>query len=443
MGQRAMSEPVIRSLVARRIWDSRGRPTVEAEVGLSDGVVGRGIAPAGASRGSREAIDKRDGGERLGGLDVQKALAGIRAEIAPALFDLDPFDQAGVDAKLVAIDGTPNKARLGGNALTAVSLGVLHAAAASRGLPLWRYCLGDAPAIVPLPEIQIFGGGAHAGRRTDVQDFMVVAPRAKTFAEALEVTAGVYHAAGAIMAERGLLQGVADEGGWWPAFSTNEQALDTLMLAIDRAGRAPGNEVAISLDVAASEFGHDGLYRLGLEKRELDRDGLAEMLLDGYAWNGSVYRSLSQVAKAITGTNWNGHRFFGLKAVRDRASNTKSSATPKPNSLLDIGMSPTHAAFAPATPDRSTHLATKESASARANESARRPTGEGGPKAHRIGSRKGPAFRPQRGPATSSSRSGGRDARSDRRGAAVGERVEAEVTHRLGRGATSTRARCD
>ena len=274
-----MSEPVIRSLSARRIWDSRGRPTVEAEVRLSDGAVGRGIAPAGASRGSREAIDKRDGGEHLGGLDVQKALAGICAEIAPALTGLDPFDQAGVDAKLVAIDGTPNKGRLGGNALTAVSLGVLHAAAASRGLPLWRYCLGDAPAIVPLPEIQIFGGGAHAGRRTDIQDFMVIAPRAKTFAEALEVTAEVYHAAGAMMAERGLLQGVADEGGWWPAFGSNEDALDALMRAIERAGLAPGVDVAISLDVAASEFGCGGRYRLGLEKRELDRDALTAMLL--------------------------------------------------------------------------------------------------------------------------------------------------------------------
>ncbi len=274
-----MSEPVIRLLSARRIWDSRGRPTVEAEVALSDGAVGRGIAPAGASRGSREAIDKRDGGERLGGLDVQKALAGIRAEIAPALVGLDPFDQAGVDSRLIAIDGTPNKGRLGGNALTAVSLGVLHAAAASRGLPLWRYCLGDAPAIVPLPEIQIFGGGAHAGRRTDIQDFMVIAPRAKTFAEALEVTAEVYHAAGAMMAERGLLQGVADEGGWWPAFNANEEALDALMRAIERAGFAPGADVAISLDVAASEFGRDGRYRLGLEKRELDRDALTDMLL--------------------------------------------------------------------------------------------------------------------------------------------------------------------
>jgi enolase len=276
-----MSEPVIRSLVARRIWDSRGRPTVEAEVALSDGAVGSGIAPAGASRGSREAVDKRDGGTRLGGLDVQDALEGMRTEIAPALAGLDPFDQGLIDARLIALDGTSNKARLGGNALTAVSLAVLHAAAASRGLPLWRHCLGDAPAIIPLPEIQIFGGGAHAGRRTDVQDFMVVAPRAKTFAGALEVTAEVYHAAGAIMAERGLLQGVADEGGWWPAFSTNEEALETLMRAIERARFVPGTDVAISLDVAASEFGGGGRYRLGLEKRELDRDAMAEMLL---AW---------------------------------------------------------------------------------------------------------------------------------------------------------------
>jgi enolase len=274
-----MSETVIQSVRSRRIWDSRGRPTIEAEVALSDGVVGRGIAPAGASRGSREAVDKRDGGKRFGGLDVQSALAGIRTEIAPALVGLDPVDQSGVDARLVAIDGAVNKARLGGNALTAVSLAVLQAAAASRGVPLWRHLRGDGPALIPLPEIQIFGGGAHAGRRIDIQDFMVVAPRAKTFAEALEITAEVYSAAGRIMADRGLLQGVADEGGWWPAFSSNEEALDTLMRAIEGAGFAPGEDVAISLDVAASEFGHAGRYRLGLEARELDRDGLAELLL--------------------------------------------------------------------------------------------------------------------------------------------------------------------
>ena len=233
-----MTEPVIQSVRARRIWDSRGRPTVEVDVALSDGAVGRGVAPAGASRGSREAVEKRDGGSRLGGLDVQQALAGVRTEIAPALVGRDPFDQEAVDKALADLDGTETFVRLGGNAVTATSLSVLHAAAASRGLPLWRYLNGDIPALIPLPEIQIFGGGAHAGRRTDVQDFMVVAPSAKSFAEALEVTAEVYHAAGRIMAERGLLMGVADEGGWWPAFSTNEEALDTLMRAIERA--APG-----------------------------------------------------------------------------------------------------------------------------------------------------------------------------------------------------------
>ncbi|MBV8106369.1 MAG: phosphopyruvate hydratase [Hyphomicrobiales bacterium] len=274
-----MSDPVIRSLRARRVWDSRGRPTVEAEIALSDGAVGRGIAPAGASRGSREAVEKRDGGPRFGGLDVRDALQGIHAEIAPALIGGDPFDQAGLDRRLVALDGTPTLMRLGGNALTAVSLAALQAAAGSRKLPLWRYLAGDGPALIPLPEIQIFGGGAHAGWRTDVQDFMVVAPSAKSFAEALETTAEVYYAAGRIMAERGLVQGVADEGGWWPAFSSNEQALDALMLAIERAGFAPGDDVAISLDVAASEFGRGGRYRLGLEKRELDQDGLAGMLL--------------------------------------------------------------------------------------------------------------------------------------------------------------------
>ena len=173
----------------------------------------------------------------------------------------------------------PIKARLGGNALTAVSLAVLAAGAASRGLPLWRRLADEGAVTIPLPEIQIFGGGAHAGRRVDIQDFMIIAPRAKTFAEALETTAEVYRAAGLIMAERGLLQGVADEGGWWPAFANNEEALDTLMRAIERAGYAPGEDVAISLDVAASEFGRDGRYRLGLEGREFDRDAWAEHLM--------------------------------------------------------------------------------------------------------------------------------------------------------------------
>jgi len=274
-----MSEPVIQSVRARRIWDSRGRPTVEADVRLSDGAKGRGIAPAGASRGMREAVERRDGGARFGGLDVEGALAGIRDEIAPELVGRDPFDQAAIDAALIALDGAPNKQRLGGNATVAVSLAVLHAAAASRTLPLWRHLASDRAVRLPLPEIQIFGGGAHAGRRVDIQDFMVMSPKASSFSEAIAIAAEIYRAAGAIMAERGLLNGVADEGGWWPAFSSNEEALDTLMRAIERAGYTPGDEAAISLDVAASQFGRDGRYKLALEGRELDRDGLAEYLI--------------------------------------------------------------------------------------------------------------------------------------------------------------------
>jgi enolase len=271
----------IAAVVGRRVWDSRGRPTVEAEVRLEGGAMGRAIAPAGASTGSGEAVDLRDGGERLKGLDVTKAVANVNGEIAKALRNMDVRDQAALDRRLIDLDGTPNKGRLGGNALIAVSMAALHAAAAAAGEPLWRHLCGadPEPVRVPLPEIQIFGGGAHAGRRVDVQDFMVVCPGADSFAEALDWTAAVYQAAGEIMADAGKLMGVADEGGYWPAFSTNEQALDALLKAIERAGFEPGEQVAISLDIAASDFGEHGFYRLGLEKRELDSDGMCEMLL--------------------------------------------------------------------------------------------------------------------------------------------------------------------
>jgi enolase len=262
----------------RRIWDSRGRPTIEAEVWLDDGSIGRGIAPAGASRGSREAIDKRDGGARLGGMDVKGALAGIAREIAPALIGMDASEQSLVDERLINLDGTPDKSHLGGNAIVAVSLATLHAAAASAGVPLWQYLAAGAPVSLPMPEIQIFGGGAHAGRRIDIQDLMVMATAATSFEQAIEMTAEVYLAAGRLMAESGRRQGVADEGGYWPVFDSNEEAIETLLKAIEAAGFVPGSEVAISLDIAASEFGADGRYRLGLESRELDSDGLCELL---------------------------------------------------------------------------------------------------------------------------------------------------------------------
>jgi enolase len=272
-------DPTITRINARRIWDSRGRPTIEADVHLADGSVGRGVAPAGASRGSREAIEKRDGGKALRGLDVQQALAMLQTEIAPALVGKDARDQALIDRSLIALDGTADKSRLGANAIVAVSLGVAQAAAASAKMPFWRSLAKGNPASLPLPEIQIFGGGAHAGRRIDIQDLMVTAVGATTYDEALEMTSNVYQAAGSIMAERGLLAGVADEGGYWPQFKNNTEALETLVLSIEKSGHEPGKDIAISLDIAASEFGKNGSYQLALEERSLDSDGLIELLL--------------------------------------------------------------------------------------------------------------------------------------------------------------------
>jgi enolase len=274
-----VSDTAIIDLRGRRVWDSRGRPTVEAEVTLACGAQGRAIAPAGASKGSGEAVDRRDGGSAFGGYDVRQAVAAVNGPIADALAGVDADDQAAVDARLIELDGTANKRRLGGNATIAVSMAAAHAAAAAHGRPLWRHLGGLSAQTLPLPEIQIFGGGAHAAGRVDIQDFMVIATGAGDFAEALDWTAEVYRAAGLLMADAGLLQGVADEGGFWPAFDSNEQALDMLLRAIERAGYKPGEEVAISLDVAASELGRGGRYRLGLERKELDSAALAEMLL--------------------------------------------------------------------------------------------------------------------------------------------------------------------
>ncbi|TQV83600.1 phosphopyruvate hydratase [Denitrobaculum tricleocarpae] len=270
----------IKSLQARRVWDSRGNPTVEVTVELEGGARGRAIAPAGASRGTREAVDLRDGGSRLRGLDVQEALTNVNGKIAAALNGLNAEDQAGVDAALIALDGTPLKSALGGNAMVATSLAVLHAAADAAGAPLWKHVAQtyQGTASIPLPEIQIFGGGAHAGRRVDVQDFMVMVPGAGSFDEALEVTAEIYAAAGAIMSQKGRSVGVADEGGWWPVFDSNEEALETLVAAIEAAGEKPGERVVISLDIAASEFAEDGRYRLALEDRTLSSDEMIAML---------------------------------------------------------------------------------------------------------------------------------------------------------------------
>jgi enolase len=274
-----MTPFAIKSILARRVWDSRGRPTVEAEVFLNDGSLGRAIAPAGASKGELEALELRDGGDRFGGLDVMRAVGHVNGEISNALVGTKADNQSVLDQALIDLDGTLNKSRLGANATLAVSMAAAHAMAAASGMPLYRYLGNGKIGRLPMPQIQIFGGGAHAGRRVDVQDFMVVCPGATSFAQALEWTAEVYRHAGLLMVQRGSLFGVADEGGWWPDFSSNEQALEMLVVAIERAGFIPGDQVAIALDIAASEFGRQGQYRLGLESRELDSDGMIEMLL--------------------------------------------------------------------------------------------------------------------------------------------------------------------
>lgn len=273
-----MAETTIARVVGRRVWDSRGRPTVEAEVHLAGGASGRAAAPAGASRGAREAVELRDSDRIMGPAGVASAVANVNGEIARELDGRDAADQRGIDCALIALDGTRDKSRLGANAMVAVSLAAARAAARAAGMPLYRYLAGEHAVSMPLPEIQIFGGGAHAGRRIDIQDLMVMPLAAASFDEALEIAARIYHAAGTTLSGEGRLRGVADEGGYWPDFDTNEQAIEALVRAIERAGYSPGREVGISLDIAASELRRDGCYRLALEDKRLGSEEFSEVL---------------------------------------------------------------------------------------------------------------------------------------------------------------------
>ncbi len=254
-------------VIARQVWDSRGRATVEAEVSVK-GARGRAIAPAGASTGSGEAKS----------IDVRQAVHGVNTEIRKTLVG-KKLEQGPLDQLLIDLDGTPDKSRLGGNAIVAVSLACAHAAAAAAKQPLWQFLAGKRALAMPVPQIQIFGGGAHAQGRMDVQDFMVVCIGAGSFTESLQWTAQVYQAAGARLAKRNALYGVADEGGWWPAFKTNEEALAELTGAISDAGFEPGADVAIALDIAATQLWRGGRYHLALENRTLSADQLHTMLL--------------------------------------------------------------------------------------------------------------------------------------------------------------------
>jgi len=269
MAKRARRVTKIAEVRGRRVWDSRGRPTVEAEVTLANGISGRAIAPAGASTGSGEAKS----------VDPRRAVYVINTEIRNVLAGTGIADQAALDAKLIALDGTPDKSRLGGNALVAVSLACAQAAAADAGKPLWRHLAGNRHVALPVPQIQIFGGGAHARGRVDIQDYLVICVGAGSFAEALEWTAEIYRAAGARLAKKGALAGVADEGGYWPSFKSNEEGLVELVAAIEDAGLKAGADAAIALDVAATQLFRGGRYQLALENRSLTAEQLHAMLL--------------------------------------------------------------------------------------------------------------------------------------------------------------------
>jgi enolase len=257
----------------RKVWDSRGRATVEAEVVVGRGATplarGRAIAPAGASIGSEEAMV----------VDAARAAQNINTRIREGLRALSSADQGAIDARLIELDGTPDRGRLGANAMVAVSLACAHADAAAQKIPLWKKLAGERRVSLPVPQIQIFGGGAHAGGRVDVQDFRIVCIGAGSFAETLDWTAQVYAAAGARLAKRGALYGVADEGGWWPSFKTNEEALAELVGAIADAKLEPGVDVGIAIDVAATQLYRSGNYVLSLENRLLSSEQLHAMLL--------------------------------------------------------------------------------------------------------------------------------------------------------------------
>jgi enolase len=261
---------------ARQVLDSRGNPTVEAEVALRSGAHGRAAVPSGASTGEFEATELRDGGEQWSGKGVTKAVANVNGEIAGAVAGMDASDQQALDEALIALDGTPNKSRLGANAILGVSLAVAHAQASEEGLPLWRYLGGEAARVLPVPMMNVLNGGAHADNKVDFQEFMVVPCGAPTFSECVRMGAEVFHSLKRTLHERGLSTAGGDEGGFAPDLASNEEALEMLVAGIEAAGYEPGADVAIALDPATSELYKDGAYVLEHEGRTLSAADLAD-----------------------------------------------------------------------------------------------------------------------------------------------------------------------
>ncbi|HXN91035.1 MAG TPA: phosphopyruvate hydratase [Candidatus Sulfotelmatobacter sp.] len=302
----------LKGLTALEVLDSRGNPTI-AVTAHTDHGSGRAIVPSGASTGVHEAVELRDGDpKRYGGKGVTKAAVNVSGEIARRLKDFDLSDQRGLDAALIELDGTPNKSRLGANAILGVSLAASHAEANAKGVPLYRHLGGDDASLLPLPMANILNGGAHADTSVDLQEFMVCAVGASRFSEAIRATSEVYHALKGVLKSQGLATGVGDEGGFAPQLRSNEDALKLIVDAIEKAGYEPGKDVAIALDPASSEFYKEGKYNLKGEGRTLDAAGLANLYQD---WIGRY--PIVSIEDGMAEDDWDGwKRLTG--AVGDR-----------------------------------------------------------------------------------------------------------------------------
>jgi enolase len=302
----------IEKVHGRQILDSRGNPTVEVDVLLKSGAAGRAGVPSGASTGEFEAVELRDGGEAWGGKGVSRAVANVNGEIAEVVQGVDAADQAALDRTMIELDGTPNKERLGANAILGVSLAGAQATAAEVGQPLWRYLGGDVAHVLPVPMMNVLNGGAHADNKIDFQEFMVVPVGAPSFAEALRTGAEVFHALKRTLHAAGLATAVGDEGGFAPDLDSNEAALEALIGGIEAAGHRPGDDVAIALDPATSEIFEGGSYVLEHEGRSLTSDQLVQL------WSDLAARyPIVSIEDGMDEEDWDGWRAL-TEALGDR-----------------------------------------------------------------------------------------------------------------------------
>jgi len=271
-GRKKLSNSIlnIKQIDAFQVFDSRGNPTLEVEVLLESGVSGRAMVPSGASTGRFESLELRDNDHNLyRGKSVFSAIRNVKDKISPGLAGSNVHQQADLDQWMCETDGTKNKQNLGANAIVGVSMAIARASANQKQVPLYHSLSGGTGTLIPLPEIQIIGGGAHSSGRIDIQDFMIICTGAKSYSQCLEMTFNVYHQCGELMKRKGKLAGTADEGGYWPEFDGNEEVFETLLEAIEKAGYHPGTDIHLSLDIAASEFFSDGMYHLALDKQSL------------------------------------------------------------------------------------------------------------------------------------------------------------------------------